>query len=124
MQSIICDIDDTLLSHGSHPIEHTIKWINDHYGRYKIILVTGRPESTRSETVRNLKSAGVRYNRLIMNPGSTADTADYKYRVGKRIKPVLAIDNNETMRAAYERAGIKAIHPKSLNDNMLKLSIY
>ena len=127
MQSIICDIDDTLLHNGSFPIKHTIDWVNRHYGRYKIILVTGRNVSQRNETERQLHKAGVRYNRLIMNPGSPGSaeaTADYKYNIGKRIKPVLAIDNNATMRSAYEKAGIRAVHPSDLNDDMLKIYFF
>jgi hypothetical protein len=62
-----------------------------------------------------------------MNPGSSADTAEYKKQVGKRLKSservVLAIDNNEKMRAAYQSSGIKTIHPSQLSDSMLKLNI-
>lgn len=127
MAAIICDIDDTLLRNGVQPIRKTIDWLNDRYGKYTIILVTGRPSSQRDATVRALRNAGVRYNRLLMNPGSTADTANYKFEVGKRLKSQmtvsLAIDNNQTMRAAYQRAGIKSIHPSDLTDAMLKYSI-
>ena len=127
MAAIICDIDDTLLRNGSQPIQHTIDWINERAKNYKIILVTGRNVSERAATIRALRKAGVRYNRLIMNPGSSSNTAEYKKEVGKRLKAservVLAIDNNEKMRAAYESAGIKTIHPSHLSDNMLKLNI-
>ena len=48
-------------------------------------------------------------------------------QVGKRLKSservVLAIDNNEKMRAAYQSSGIKTIHPSQLSDSMLKLNI-
>ena len=121
MASIICDIDGTLLRNGDEPIAHTITWLNNHYGKYTIIIVTGRNQSTRQETVRELKQADIRYNRLIMNPGSTADTAEYKYNTGKKYKPILAIDDNPTMRRAYERAGVKAVSPSELSDNMLKI---
>ena len=127
MQSIICDIDDTLLSSGSHPIKKTVDWINNHYGRYRIVLVTGRNVSQRSETIRQLHAADIKYNQLIMNPsnpGSAENTANYKYEIGKKVKPVLAIDNNARMRQAYERAGIKSIDPKDLNDNMLKMMLH
>jgi hydroxymethylpyrimidine pyrophosphatase-like HAD family hydrolase len=127
MAAIICDIDDTLLRNGSQPIKNTIDWVNERAKNYKIILVTGRNVSQRSETVRALRKAGVRYNRLIMNPGSSADTAEYKKEVGKRLKSservVLAIDNNEKMRAAYSSSGIKTIHPSQLSDSVLKLNI-
>jgi hypothetical protein len=127
MAAIICDIDDTLLRNGVQPIRKTIEWVNSRYGKYTIIIVTGRPSSQRESTVRALRNAGVRYNRLLMNPGSTSDTANYKFEVGKRLKSQmtvsLAIDNNQTMRAAYQRAGIKSIHPSDLTDEMIKYSI-
>ena len=79
---------------------------------------TGRNQSQRKETVAALRAAGVRYSRLIMNPGSTAETAKFKYDVAVKLrsKVNLAIDNNETMRAAYRRAGIKTKDPATLPD--------
>ena len=127
MAIIICDIDDTLLRAGTSPIEKTVEWINARAGKYTIVLVTGRPTSARSETVSQLKRAGVKYNRLILNPYGTSKTADHKYETAMRLKKtsrvVLAIDNNATMRAAYEKAGVKSIHPSDLSDNMLKTVI-
>jgi hypothetical protein len=112
----IVDIDDTLLRNGKYPIQRVIDYVNALPGA--IIIVTGRNVSQRAETVRQLRSAGVRYSRLIMNPGSSADTAKYKYEVGMRLKGQvdLAIDNDETMRAAYRRAGIKTKDPATLPD--------
>jgi len=112
----IVDIDDTLLRNGKYPIQRVIDYVNALPGA--IIIVTGRNKSQRAETVRQLRSAGVRYSRLIMNPGSSADTAKYKYEVGMRLKSQvdLAIDNDATMRAAYRRAGIKTKDPATLPD--------
>ena len=112
----IVDIDDTLLRNGKYPIQRVIDYVNALPG--KIIIVTGRPKSQRKETIEALRSAGVRYSRLIMNPGSSADTAKYKYEVGRSLASEvdLAIDNDETMRAAYSRAGIKTKDPATLPD--------
>ena len=112
----IVDIDDTLLRNGSQPISRVIDYINSIPG--KIIIVTGRPNSMRRETVAALRSAGVKYSRLIMNPGSTKDTAKYKYEVGMKLKSQadLAIDNDPKMRDAYRRAGIKTKDPATLPD--------
>lgn len=112
----IVDIDDTLLRNGKYPIKRVIDYVNALPGR--IIIVTGRPQSQRAETIRQLKSAGVKYSRLIMNPGSSADTAKYKYEVGVKLRSQvdLAIDNDPTMRAAYSRAGIKTKDPATLPD--------
>ena len=112
----ICDIDDTLLRNGTQPIQKVIDYVNSLPGA--LILVTGRNVSQRSETVKALKAAGVKYSRLIMNPGSSADTADFKYKVGLKLKGSvnLAIDNNATMRDAYKRAGIPTKNPADLPD--------
>lgn len=127
MAAIICDIDDTLLRNGVQPIRKTIDWINERAKNYTIIIVTGRPSSQRERTVAALKRAGVRYNRLIMNPGSTSSSPEYKGEVAKRIKAqmrvVIAVENNAAARAAYQKSGVKAVHPSSLTEGMLKMKI-
>lgn len=112
----ICDIDDTLLRNGTQPIRKVIDYVNSLPGA--LIIVTGRNISQRSETVKSLRAAGVKYSRLIMNPGSSSDTAKYKYEVGLKLKGSvnLAIDNNPTMRAAYAKAGIPTKDPATLPD--------
>jgi len=116
LMATIVDIDDTLLRNGDQPIQRVIDYVNALPG--KVIIVTGRNVSQRKETVAALRRAGVKYSRLIMNPGSSADTAKYKYEVGMRLRNQvdLAIDNNATMRDAYRRAGIKTKDPASLPD--------
>jgi len=114
--STIVDIDDTLLRNGTEPIQRVIDYVNALPG--SLIIVTGRNESQRKETVSALRRAGVKYSRLIMNPGSSAETAKYKYEVGKKLRTQvnLAIDNNATMRAAYAKAGIPTKDPAHLPD--------
>ena len=114
--STIVDIDDTLLRNGNQPIQRVIDYVNALPG--SLIIVTGRNKSQRKETVAALRRAGVKYSRLIMNPGSSADTAKYKYEVGKKLRSQvsLAIDNNATMRAAYAKAGIPTKDPAHLPD--------
>jgi len=128
MAAIIVDIDDTLLRNGVQPIKSTIDWINERAKDYTIIIVTGRPESTRERTVRALKNAGVRYNRLIMNTGSTQQSNQFKAQAAKRIKTQtrvsIAIDNDEGARTAYRNAGIKTASPSSLGDNVLKFNMF
>ena len=112
----IVDIDDTLLRNGTQPVRRVIDYVNALPGA--LIIVTGRNVSQRKETVAALRAAGVKYSRLIMNPGSSADTAKYKYEVGVKLKSQvsLAIDNNATMRAAYSRAGIPTKDPVTIKD--------
>jgi hydroxymethylpyrimidine pyrophosphatase-like HAD family hydrolase len=128
MAAIIVDIDDTLLRNGVQPMRSTIDWINERAKNYTIIIVTGRPESTRDRTVRALKDAGIKYNRLLMNTGSTRQSNQFKGETAKRIKSqvrvVLAIDNDEGARSAYRNAGIKTASPSSLGDSILKYNMF
>jgi len=79
-KTIICDIDGTLIYHhgdlssqiNEKPkllpgvIEKINEW--DKKG-YNIILVTGRRESLRNETKKQLESLGIFYDQLIMGVG-------------------------------------------------------
>ena len=80
--TIFCDIDGTLVEHA-HPneaakprfkmkvlngtIEKLLEW--ERKG-YRLILTTGRKESMRRQTVRQLERAGIVYDILIMGFGS------------------------------------------------------
>ncbi len=79
--TIFCDIDGTLVVHespniNSQPshtmtllsgtIEKLIDW--DRLG-YRIILTTGRKESMREQTVKQLSNCGIFYDQLIMGIG-------------------------------------------------------
>lgn len=113
--STIVDIDGTLLRNGTQPIHRVIDYVNALPG--SVIIVTGRNVSERAKTERQLRAAGVKYSRLIMNPGAHSETAKYKEKVGRKLRDSvsLAIDNNATMRAAYSRAGIKTMDPASID---------
>ena len=75
-KTIFCDIDGTLLKHTGDivlntkltevlpNVNHSIRqWDRNNY---RIILTTGRKESTRQQTVEQLKAAGIIYDQLIM----------------------------------------------------------
>ena len=80
--TIFCDIDGTLVEHA-HPdiaakpnfsmkllpgtIEKLLEW--ERKG-YRLILTTGRKESMRKQTIRQLEKAGIVYDKLIMGFGS------------------------------------------------------
>jgi hydroxymethylpyrimidine pyrophosphatase-like HAD family hydrolase len=122
--AIICDIDDTLLRAGTHPIEKTINYLKTLDG--PVYIVTGRPESDRGDTARALHAAGVTYSRLIMNPYSSANTAKFKKEVADRLKGkvTLAIDNNANMRSIYSAVGIKTLDPAKIPDVKKMWSIF
>ena len=107
---IICDIDGTLLN-GSRPIAATVQFVQE--SEEDLYIITGRNESERAATEQALAAAGVEYEELLMNPGSTADTLNFKRAMAQKLLEeydvVLAIDNNPSMRRMYRALGIKAV---------------
>ena len=78
-KTIICDIDGVLFKHKnkglskqlhSKPLKGTLKKINEWDAKgYNIILITGRRESLRKKTEKQLTSSGIFYDQLIMGVG-------------------------------------------------------
>ena len=123
-KTIVCDIDDTIIDSRGNGIDKTISFLKAH-DAYTIILVTARNESRRSETVSQLRELGVSYDRLVMNPGSSAPGAARAYKkdamqsILRNHDVVLAIDNSAQARSAYQSLGVKAVHPRSLNSQSI-----
>lgn len=112
----ISDIDDTLIDDGEL-MEDTWAYLQTVPG--ELFVVTGRPESDRERTVSDLESVGVTYSRLIMNPGSTADSAEYKKATAEELlktyNVLVAVENDEDTLAAYASLGIETVNPDSLH---------
>ena len=123
MAGIIVDIDGTLLS-GNNGIDKTIAWVNEQSKRYKIYLVTGRPEEERAKTTRALRENGVKYNRLYMKnlPDGHENTVKFKKQKAEDLKKadniVMAVDNDPDSRSAYSSLGISVKSPSSLPNVM------
>jgi len=116
--AVIVDIDDTLIRNGQL-IEKTYAYIDDMEDT-EIFIVTGRNVSQRDETVAELDSLGIDYDRLFMNPGSTADTPEFKKATAqellKEFNVIIAIDNNPANRAVYRELGITALDVSDVPD--------
>jgi len=111
--SIIVDIDDTIVRYGDNPIEKNIDYINS-LGERKIII-TGRPDGARVETVAMLKRIGFTYSRLMMNPYGTDEGAKWKRESAESLTDiVLAIDNDPKVRRIYNSLGIKTLDPATI----------
>jgi HK97 family phage prohead protease len=112
---VIVDIDGTLIYSGrlSQRVYEYAKSLEG-----AIYIVTGRPESERDATASELHDLGVSYSRLIMNPGSTSDSVDYKKATAEKLletfNVVAAIENNPDALRAYRSLGIDAIDPASI----------
>lgn len=110
-QAVIVDIDGTLIGSDGR-IERVYNFLDDMTDT-AIFIVTGRNNSQREATIQQLEDLSIDYDRLFMNPGTTADTADFKKTTAenllKEFNVILAIDNNETMRKVYRDLGITAL---------------
>lgn len=112
---IISDLDDTLL-HAGERVDRVWDYIEGLEGA--LFIVTGRPESQRAKTEAELESADISASRLIMNPGSSADSNAYKKATAKRLletyNVVVAIENNPDARAGYSDLGIEVLDPADI----------
>lgn len=122
MPIIVSDIDGTVLYNGINPVKKTIDFLRQNSSKYKVVLITARPESKRDSTVAALKKAGVSYDRLMMNsvgPSHRDGLESKKKNMSSLGQVVLAIDNDRDVRELYASLGIKAISPSKLSANLL-----
>lgn len=109
--AVIVDIDGILIS-GGNRIERTYNFL-EAMDDTEIIIVTGRPASTREETISELNDLDIDFDQLFMNPGSTAQSPDFKKATAERLletyNVILAIDDNPENRAKYRELGITAL---------------
>ena len=78
-KTIICDIDGVLLKHKNEGLSEQLsskllggtigKMTEWDAGGYNIILITGRRESQRKNTEKQLSSLGIFYDQLVMGVG-------------------------------------------------------
>ena len=117
-QAVIVDIDGTLITSGGRN-ERVYNFLDDMKDT-EIFIVTGRNVDDRESTIAQLDELSIDYDRLFMNPGSTADTADFKRVTAenllKEYNVILAIDNNPTMRKVYRDLGITALDVPDVPD--------
>lgn len=122
MPIIVSDIDGTILYNGIHPVKTTVDFLRQNSSKYKVVLITARPESKRDSTVAALKKAGVSYDRLMMNnvgPSHRDGLESKKKNISSLSQVVLAIDNDRDVRELYAGLGIRAVSPSKLSVNLL-----
>lgn len=114
-EAILIDIDGTIILDGI-PLRHRVDYLNG-LNYYKIV-VTGRLESDETDTVSDLKNAGLDYDELFLNPGG--DPVEHKKGTAETIlnrMPIVgAYENFSDARDAYETLGIIAINPVTLDE--------
>jgi ribonucleotide monophosphatase NagD (HAD superfamily) len=124
MAGIIVDIDGTLLN-GSDPIQRVVDYVNNKSKSYTIYILTSRMESSRADTTKDLRAAGVNYDRLYMrreNQNNVYAKKAHAERILKSNDIVLAIENNLKAKAMYKKLGIKTVSPSSLPSSLAKSS--
>ena len=111
----ISDIDGTLIDSGER-VEKVYDFLDELPGA--LFIVTGRPESEREATVAQLSDLDIEYSRLIMNPGSTADSAEYKKATAEQLletyNVTVAVENDAATLRAYASLGIDAVDPADI----------
>lgn len=114
-KAVISDIDDTLISRGNR-VDKTYYYLDSL--DVEIILITGRPASTREETIKQLDELDIDYDALYMNSGSPANSNAFKKSKAEELLKtydiVEAIENNADARRGYSELGITAKDPVDL----------
>lgn len=111
----VSDIDGTLLTGGNL---NEMAWAYIRAEGYPLFIVTGRPESQRDDTISELRDAGVEFADLIMNPGSTADSPEYKKETMTQLLETYdvkyALENDETTARYYRELGVETYLPSEI----------
>jgi HK97 family phage prohead protease len=110
-QAVIVDIDGILIMSGNR-VEKTYNFLETMEDT-EIIIVTGRSQSTREETISELESLDIDFDRIFLNPFSSEQTPEFKKDTAEKLLEtyniILAIDDGERNRAAYRELGITAL---------------
>ncbi len=112
--TIIVDIDDTLFD-GLTPNQNVVDYVNSQWGDHRIVIMSARNASRRTETVSQLARAGVRYDDLFLVESPSNKQKKAKTLIADGLRIVLAIENNPMTRQDYESLGIKTKHPDSFS---------
>jgi HK97 family phage prohead protease len=116
--AVIVDIDGTLIVDGMRN-ERLYNYLES-FDDTEIIIVTGRAEERREETVTELDSLGIDYDQLIMQPSVDTITPDFKEAVARRLLETLnvmvAVDNNPENRERFRALGITALATDEVPD--------
>lgn len=112
---VISDIDGTLIWHGERN-DAVYEYATKQDGQ--LVLVTGRLESDRANTVKELADLGIQFDRLIMNGDESVTSVNYKRATAKKLleefNVIVAIENDNDAINAYRGLGIKTVHPSNV----------
>ncbi|MFZ9703445.1 MAG: hypothetical protein ACO3B7_04540, partial [Candidatus Limnocylindrus sp.] len=119
--AIVTDIDDTLIDANGDPIENVIAFLDEYEG--EIIIISGRTEDQRAETLAQLESFDIDFERLYLRESLDITALEFKVEKLKDVLDIynieLAIENNEDVRAEYARIGITVLAPDAVDPEEL-----
>lgn len=118
--AIIVDIDGTLIISGGAN-QRLLDYL-DSFDDTEIIIVTARLASERDETLNQLDTLGIDYDRLIMKPSDEISSPDYKEETAALLletyNVMLAIDNDPDNRERFRKLGITALDVDEIPDTL------
>ncbi len=118
--AVIADIDNTLVTYQGQKIDKVADYL-DSFDDTEIIIVTARLASERDATVAELDSLDIDYDQLFMKPDADTDSTEWKKQTAERLletyNVMVAVDDNEDIRAAYRDLGITTVAPSEVPDS-------
>lgn len=118
--AVIADIDGTLVTFNGDRNDKVQDYL-DSFDDTEIIIITARTADKRDETVAELESLDIDYDQLFMKPNADTDSTEWKKAQAERLletyNVMLAVDDNEDIRAAYRDLGITVISPSDVPES-------
>lgn len=122
-KGIVVDIDGGLIKDGK-PIMKTIEYLEEMKDRYKIILISGRPESKLQDTIAELEGYGIEYDEIYLQNLADETNGDVAERFktnkvkkiidsGFNISEMISADSGTL--AALEQLGVGVYYPEELD---------
>ena len=115
--AVIADIDNTLVTYQGQKIDKVADYL-DSFEDTEIIIVTARLASERDATVAELDNLDIDYDQLFMKPDADTDSTEWKKQTAERLletyNVMVAVDDNEDIRAAYRELGITTVAPSEV----------
>jgi len=115
--AVIADIDGTLVTFQGDRNDKVQDYL-DSFEDTEIIIITARTADKRAETEAELDSLNIDYDLLFMKPNADTDSTEWKKSRAERLLEIynvmVAVDDNEDIRAAYRDLGITAIAPSEV----------
>lgn len=115
--AVIADIDGTLVTFDGDRITSVYEYLES-FEDTEVFIITARTADEQAETIRQLEALDIDYDGLFMKPDADTDSTEFKKATAERLletyNVMVAVDDNEEIRAAYRELGITAIAPSEV----------